>query len=255
MRALDVGAAWAAAAAGPSVQLEARVDGCRPVLWGGRRRVTALLPPPARQLRHRHPDRGARRVAALPRRAEGDAVVGWPARPPQQGHAGVHRQPAPLAGGGAAARLRAGTEPGGGAVEQSQGQGRRACQPHRPDAGGGDRPSPAWHPAGPSDPVPGVLVPASNRPIGLLDLVTVSTQLPRPVNHWWSGRAPYGLLLAFRSLAWPSTALGRSSRSSDLGRLPRGCRARRRGRAKQGWNRRRRLGFHHPALLVGAAVP
>src|SRR5215218_7883115 len=181
MRALDVGAAWAAAAAGPSVQLEARVDGCRPVLWGGRRRVTALLPPPARQLRHRHPDRGARRVAALPRRAEGDAVVGWPARPPQQGHAGVHRQPAPLAGGGAAARLRAGTEPGGGAVEQSQGQGRRACQPHRPDAGGGDRPSPAWHPAGPSDPVPGVLVPASNRPIGLLDLVTVSTQLPRPV--------------------------------------------------------------------------
>src|SRR4029450_12561345 len=62
------------------------------------------------------------------------------------------------------------------------------CQPHRPDAGGGDHPSPAWHPAGPSDSVPGVLVPASNRPIGLLDLVTVSTQLPRPVNGSLLGR-------------------------------------------------------------------
>ena len=31
-----------------------------------------------------------------------------------------------------------------------------------------------------------------------------------------------GLLLAFRSLAWPSTALGRSSWSRDLGRFPRG---------------------------------
>src|SRR5512132_1115145 len=198
MRALDVGTAWAAAAAGPSVQLEARVDGCRAVLWGGRRGVTALLPPAGRQLRHRHPDRGARRVAALPRRAEGDAVVGWPARPPQQGHAGVHREPAPLAGGRAAARLRAGAEPGGGAVEQSQGQGRRACQPHRPDAGGGDRPGPPWHPAGPSDPPPGVLVPASNRPVGLLDLVTLSTQLPKTRK---SGGADEGLALAFETIS------------------------------------------------------
>jgi hypothetical protein len=49
--------------------------------------------------------------------------VGWAARPPQQGHGGLDRQPAPLAGGRAAARLRPGAQPDRGLWGNLKGKG------------------------------------------------------------------------------------------------------------------------------------
>ena len=64
--------------------------------------------------------------------------------------AGLDPHPAVLAGGRAAARLRAAAQPGRGPVVQPQ--GRRAGQPHRPDPGRGDRPGPAGASSGSAAP-------------------------------------------------------------------------------------------------------
>ena len=83
-----------------------------------------------RQLRHRQPDRGPRRAAALSRRREGHLAVGRAARPPQPRHARLVEHPAALAGGRAAAGLRARAQPGGGSVVVAEGYPAR--QPHLP---------------------------------------------------------------------------------------------------------------------------
>jgi hypothetical protein len=107
----------------------------------------AGLPRPRGQLRHRQPDRSPWGAATLPWRGEGDAAVGRAARPPQHGHARLAAHPTPLAGGRAAARLRARPEPGGGPVVVPEGRG--AGQPHLADPGRGDPPGPPRHPARP----------------------------------------------------------------------------------------------------------
>src|SRR5215218_1350383 len=172
-RALDLGAPRAHPRAGPPVQLEARLDRRRLVLWLGRWRLPARLPRPAGQLRHRAPDRRAGRAAALFGWAEGDPAVGRAARPPQQPHEGLDRQPARLAGGGAATRLRARAQPDRGAVGQPQGQGRRVGLPCRRHAAGGHRGRPAWHRPGPPHAPPAVFVSPSLRTRPVVATVTL----------------------------------------------------------------------------------
>ena len=137
-----------------------------------------------RQLRHRHPDPGAGRAASLPGRGEGHAAVGRAAGPPQPRDAGLARTQRPWL---VVERLPA-YAPELNPVEGlwSSLKGSRAGQPHLPDPGGGDRPGPPRHPAGPPDPAPGLLVPSPRRPIGRI------TRGPTLTGQWWRDARAWG---------------------------------------------------------------
>ena len=104
-RALDLGAPRQDPGAGPPVQLEARLDRRRVVLGsnGGGCQLAFHVQPGSY-----HTDSLIGVLGELRRFLGGQKAtlaVGWAGCPSQQQAAGVHCQPAPLAGGGAAARL------------------------------------------------------------------------------------------------------------------------------------------------------